>query len=119
MHVEDGLELVVHLVFGEPERKRGGVAGKIVNLYAIELLQADVGERYFECVEPAQFLPNADFEFTHALIAYNKEIAAAAGGVEGFNIAESCQQAAQPLDVARVACHVELFIQPVDEERAD
>lgn len=33
---------VVHLVLGQPERERGGVAGEVVNLYTIELLQADV-----------------------------------------------------------------------------
>lgn len=100
-------------MLGEPKRKGGGVAGVIVNLYAVELLQADVCERYFGRAEFAQSLPYTDFKLAYSFIRHDKEIAAAASRVEEFYLAEPCQQAAQALYVFSVFSNRLLRVQPV------
>ena len=87
VYTEDGLELVVHLMLGEPKRKRGRVASKVVNLDAVELLQADVRKRQFGHTEFAQLLPNKDFKLTDTFIAHDEKVAAAAGRVEELDFA--------------------------------
>ena len=87
MYTEDGLELVVHLMLGKPKRKRGGVTGKVVNLDAVKLLQADVRKRQFGYAEFAQLFPNKNFKFADAFIAHDEEVAAATGWVEELDFA--------------------------------
>jgi len=85
-------ELVVHLVLGQPEGERGGVAGVLVYLYAVELREGDVAERKHRGTQFHKALPNLNLQLTKTLVGDDEEVAGAAGRVEELNLAHPDQQ---------------------------
>ena len=78
----------VHLVFGKPEGKHGDFVGKVAQLDAekrverVSVVEWGVAGVFFDGLE------DFDFEAAQLFVGDNQEIAAAAGGIEDFDVAQ-------------------------------
>ena len=132
MGSEGGVELVVHLMLGEPQREHGHLVGEVEELDAIELVEGDVSavaEVHYSVAAALLLQPDdVHLEEAQCLVGDDEEVAAAAGGVEKFHAAHAQAQLMAALDdgaavvkeFARAdGTHVEEFLlTPVEGEQA-
>ncbi len=113
VHPEVGMELVVHLMLGQPKGEHRHLVGEVEQLDAIELVEADAGTVYevYHLLGLALLAKAQDVHFQEAqlLVCDNQEIATAAGWVEELHLAHAQQQTVAPCD-DRLAIGQELVI---------
>lgn len=78
----------VHLVFGQPKREHGDFVGEVVQLDAVKLVEADLAAENGVAVDFFDGFEDFDFEAAQLFVGDNQEIAAAAGRVEDFDVAQ-------------------------------
>ena len=75
-------------MLGQPKREHGDFVGEIVQLDAVKLVEADLAAEDGVAVDFFNGFEDFDFEAAQFFVGDNQEIAAAAGGVEDFDVAQ-------------------------------
>ena len=75
-------------MFGQPKREHGDFVGEVVQLDAVKLVEADLAAEDGVTVDFFDGFEDFDFEAAQLFVGDNQEVAAAAGRVEDFDVAQ-------------------------------